>query len=94
MAGVVVSADSHVMEPATLWTERLDKKFQDRAPKVVKTDSGTFSFVAPGIVPFPVAAGFGIGKNGAELREHLSQRLRGGAAQRLGSGRAAQGPGC
>ena len=73
MAGVVVSADSHVMEPATLWTERLDKKFQDRAPKVVKTDAGTFSFVAPGIVPFPVAAGFGIGKNGAELREHLSK---------------------
>jgi hypothetical protein len=54
MAGVVVSADSHVMEPATLWTERLDKKFQDKAPKVVKTESGTFSFVAPGIVPFPV----------------------------------------
>jgi uncharacterized protein len=73
MAGVVVSADSHVMEPATLWTERLDKKFQDKAPKVVKTESGTFSFVAPGIVPFPVAAGFGIGKNGAELREHLSK---------------------
>ncbi len=73
MAGLVVSADSHVMEPPTLWTERLDRKFQDRAPKVVKNESGTFSFVAPGIVPFPVAAGFGIGKSGAELKEHLTK---------------------
>src|SRR5208283_4304390 len=73
MAWLVVSADSHVMEPPTLWTERLDRKFQDRAPKVVKNESGTFSFVAPGIVPFPVAAVFGIGKSGAELKEHLTK---------------------
>ena len=32
MASLVVSADSHVMESATLWTERLGRKFQDRAP--------------------------------------------------------------
>ena len=31
-----VSADSHVMEPATLWTERLDKTYRDRAPLVVE----------------------------------------------------------
>lgn len=70
---LVVSADSHVMEPPTLWTERLDRKFQDKAPRVVQNDKGTYQFVAPGIVPFPVAAGFGIGKNGAELREHLTK---------------------
>jgi predicted TIM-barrel fold metal-dependent hydrolase len=73
MANVVVSADSHVMEPATLWTERLDGKFQDRAPKVVQQEDGSYRFVAPGIHPFPVAAGFGIGKSGAELKEHLKK---------------------
>jgi predicted TIM-barrel fold metal-dependent hydrolase len=73
MANLVVSADSHVMEPATLWTERLDRKFQDRAPKVVQHEDGSYRFVAPGIHPFPVAAGFGIGKSGAELKEHLKK---------------------
>src|SRR5271166_1730734 len=73
MANLVISADSHVMEPATLWTERLDHKFQERAPKVVQNEDGTFGFVAPGIHPFPVAAGFGVGKSGAELKEHLKK---------------------
>jgi predicted TIM-barrel fold metal-dependent hydrolase len=61
------------MEPATLWTDRLDRKFQDRAPKVVQNEDGSYRFVAPGIHPFPVAAGFGIGKSGAELKEHLKK---------------------
>ena len=73
MPNVVISADSHVMEPATLWTERLDRKFQDKAPKVVQQEDGSYRFVAPGIHPFPVAAGFGVGKSGAELKEHLKK---------------------
>ena len=32
----VVSADSHMMEPADLWQERLDRRFRDRAPKVIE----------------------------------------------------------
>ncbi len=32
----VISADSHMTEPANLWTERLDNKFADRAPKVMQ----------------------------------------------------------
>ena len=28
----VVSADSHFMEPADLWQERLDRKYRDRSP--------------------------------------------------------------
>lgn len=34
----VISANSHMMEPADLWTARLDKKFQDRAPKLYRID--------------------------------------------------------
>jgi predicted TIM-barrel fold metal-dependent hydrolase len=70
----VVSSDSHVMEPADLWTQRLDRKFQDQAPKVVKNEGRPgYSFVAPGAMPFPVAAAFAIGKSGDELKEHLSK---------------------
>ena len=32
----VVSADSHMMEPAELWVERLDAKYRDQAPKVIE----------------------------------------------------------
>ena len=68
----VISADSHMMEPANLWETRLDQKFRDDAPKVIKNERGSgYLFVAPGVRPFPVAGGFGIGKSGEELKEHL-----------------------
>ena len=45
----VISADSHMMEPPDLWTQRLDHKFKERAPKVVTQDAGSRPlFVAPG----------------------------------------------
>jgi len=70
----VMSADSHVMEPADFWATRLDVKYRDQAPRVVKNDRGAgYVFVAPGISPFPVAGGFGTGRSGTELKEHLSK---------------------
>ena len=66
----VISADSHMMEPAELWTQRLDGKFSDRAPHVVRTGHG-YLFTAPGVQPFPVAGGFGLGRGGKELGEHF-----------------------
>jgi hypothetical protein len=74
MALSVVSADSHVLEPADLWTTRLDNRFRDRAPRVVrKPDGPGYQFIAPGIRPFPVATGWGLGKSGKELAEQLSK---------------------
>ena len=32
----VISSDSHVIEPSDLWTSRIEGKFKDRAPRVVK----------------------------------------------------------
>lgn len=57
----ILSADSHVIEPADVWTARIDKRFADRAPRVVKNAGerkGDF-FVAEGLRPFPVA-GFAV----------------------------------
>ncbi len=70
----VISADSHMMEPADLWTQRLDQKFRDRSPRVIKTeDKGQFVFVAPDIPPFPVAGGFAAGRSGQELKEFMKR---------------------
>jgi predicted TIM-barrel fold metal-dependent hydrolase len=31
----LISSDSHIIEPADLWETRIDRKFQDRAPRLV-----------------------------------------------------------
>jgi len=68
----VISADSHVTEPADLWCERLDRRLRDRAPRVVRDYvSDRYFFVAPGVAPFAIATGFGAGKSGDELKRHL-----------------------
>ena len=36
----IVDADAHMCEPASLWAERLDKEFRDRAPRVIKDYNG------------------------------------------------------
>lgn len=70
----VVSSDSHVMEPADLWTQRLDQRLKDQSPRVIKNEGRPgYSFVAPGVFPFPVASVFAIGKSGDELKEHLTK---------------------
>jgi predicted TIM-barrel fold metal-dependent hydrolase len=36
----VIDVDTHVTEPADLWTSRLPRRFHDRAPRIVRNDSG------------------------------------------------------
>jgi len=65
----IVSADSHMTEPADLWVQRLDKKFRDNAPRVIKNEKPNgpaYLFVGPGIHPLAVAAAFAAGKSGQE----------------------------
>jgi predicted TIM-barrel fold metal-dependent hydrolase len=68
----VISADSHFVEPPSMWKERLDKKFRDKAPHTVKDLHGKAGeyFVCENISPFPVAAFFGAGVPSADLPEH------------------------
>ena len=68
----VISADSHMTEPGDLWVERLDRKFREVAPRVVRNEKSSgpaWLFVGPGIAPTPVAGLFSAGKRGEELRE-------------------------
>jgi predicted TIM-barrel fold metal-dependent hydrolase len=65
----IFSADSHTMEPADLWAQRLDRGLRDRAPRVVnnfQNKKGSY-FIAEGLTPFPVGGGFAAGKDPKEL---------------------------
>ena len=36
----VVSSDNHVFEPADLWTSRMEPRYSDRCPRIVREDNG------------------------------------------------------
>jgi hypothetical protein len=70
----LVSADSHVMEPPDLWLGAIGNRFGDRTPQVRQLPGRPGHwFVSPGVAPYQVAHGFGLGKGGKELREHLEK---------------------
>ena len=53
----IISADSHFVGPPTMWAERMDQKFRDRAPHTVRGYNGQEGefFVCENITPVPVA---------------------------------------
>jgi predicted TIM-barrel fold metal-dependent hydrolase len=69
---LLISADSHFVEPPGMWAERIDRKFRDRAPHTVRDLGGKEGefFVCGNIDPMPVAAFFGAGVPSQELPEH------------------------
>lgn len=67
----IISSDSHMLEPADLWVERIDAKYRDIAPRVYfDEDKQTWLFGCPGVPPTPAAALFAAGKTDQELKEH------------------------
>src|SRR5579875_941488 len=66
----IVSADSHVVEPADVWTARIERRFADRAPHVVNRHGkleGDF-FVCENLPPTSVK-GFALA--GVDPKEYL-----------------------
>ena len=65
----VISADSHVVEPADLWARGLAcTRFADRAPRVVAAGD-VQHFLIDGLEPQPVSLPGAAGKASEELRE-------------------------
>jgi predicted TIM-barrel fold metal-dependent hydrolase len=62
----VISADSHFIEPPTLWTERLDAKYRDRAPHTVVKD-GIIMLVGEDIEPVPISGFCAAGRASEDL---------------------------
>lgn len=54
----LISVDDHLIEPPTLWTDRLPAKFQDAAPRVVENDAGGHSWAFAGKLT-PMTSGIG-----------------------------------
>ena len=68
----IISGDSHFVEPPSMWADRIDKRFRDRAPHTEKSYKGREGefFVCENIVPVGVAGFFGSGKSAEELPAH------------------------
>ena len=58
----IISSDGHIVEPPKLWEERLDRRFRDRAPRVVDKPGVGWLFEAPGVPPMQVAAFYALGR--------------------------------
>ena len=71
----LISADSHVSEPTDLWVERVDKRYRDRAPRLVKNpaDPNGAYFHYEGYQPHPIGIGLAAGKSPEELAQFLTQ---------------------
>ncbi len=69
----IISSDGHIVEPPKLWEERLDRRFRDRAPRVVDKPGAGPMFEAPGVPPLQVAAFYALGAEGKELKEMMSK---------------------
>ena len=54
-SGRLLSADSHVMEPRDLWQTRMDRKWRDKAPRVVTQDASGDYIVIEGLRSRPLA---------------------------------------
>lgn len=57
----LVSADSHIVEPVGLWAERLDRRFLDRAPRIVSYDDSDWFFIDTSKPLDPARRGVGLG---------------------------------
>jgi predicted TIM-barrel fold metal-dependent hydrolase len=71
----LISADSHVSEPPTLWVEGVAKQYRDRAPRLVINPPGRDGayFLYEGYAPHPIGIGLGAGKSPEELAEFLTK---------------------
>jgi len=74
----LVSSDSHIVEPPTLWSERIDRKYRDRAPHTVMGHNGKEGeyFVVEGGEPWPVVRLFAPGIKGEDMPEYHKQTFK------------------
>ena len=59
MKQLVIDADSHVLEPATLWEEYLEPEYRDRAIRVVEVDGVEQLVMADQVIMSGTLAGLG-----------------------------------
>jgi predicted TIM-barrel fold metal-dependent hydrolase len=82
MAKPIISADSHITEPPDTYTARIERRFKDRAPHVVRDPKRGDLFVIEGIdKPIPMGLIAAAGKPAEALAKfgaHFEDMHRGG----------------
>ena len=64
-----ISADGHFVEPADLWTKRMDNRFRDRAPRIEARPDSDY-YIIDGVTPFPV------GLEGASMEDKIAGEIK------------------
>jgi predicted TIM-barrel fold metal-dependent hydrolase len=67
-----ISADSHVVEPPDLWTKRIDRKYLDRAPRIIEGEDQDYL-----IVPEEMGGKRGIGLASGILQKDEEVSMKG-----------------
>ena len=81
----VISSDSHIFEPADLWTSRIEPKFKDRAPHMVhREEDNTDWWICEGVKG--VSAASGGGQAGLRFEDPEKLSFAGGVDQILPGG--------
>jgi predicted TIM-barrel fold metal-dependent hydrolase len=65
----IISADSHVVEPGDLWLKHIDRRYAERAPRLVREET-TDVFWCEGLPMIPVPATSAAGRDSNELRRN------------------------
>ena len=81
----VISSDSHIFEPADLWTSRIEPKYKDRAPHMVRREEdNTDWWVVDDLLT--VSGGSGGGQAGKRFEDPENLSFAGGADQIIPGG--------
>ncbi|MFQ5415484.1 MAG: amidohydrolase family protein [Myxococcota bacterium] len=71
MNSPIISADSHITEPANTYIDYIDPKYRDRAPRMERSEKAGDIFVIPGMArPVPMGLVAAAGKPAEEIRVH------------------------
>ncbi|HEX4881720.1 MAG TPA: hypothetical protein VFV18_05200, partial [Porticoccaceae bacterium] len=76
----LISADSHIVEPANCYSDYIDPKYRDRAPTIKRDAAGNDTYVIPGMdsaIPLGLVAAAGLSA------EELGQRTKGCTFEQL-----------
>jgi predicted TIM-barrel fold metal-dependent hydrolase len=71
----IISADSHFVEPPEIWTDRIDREFKDRAPRLEKDPAGRSGLflVCEDLLPTGGSAFFAAGVTPEDLPAVMAQ---------------------
>ena len=81
LAFKTISADSHFVEPPDLWTKRIDRRYLDRAPRIIEGEDQDFL-----ICPEEMGGKRGIGLASAVLKRSEDISMKGRFADVLPGG--------